>query len=114
MFPGLACALPPADYSAQIGVLCQLFDTSHELLEGRLTIESRRVEGRVSQESRESNDIIRVIRQVIPRKGVPRRVLDEPLQHLGCALAWYIYDKYTKKNIPVNVIAHGIGGAADP
>lgn len=39
-----------------------------------------------------------------------RGTLNDPLTHVSCALAWYIYDVYTKQGVPVNVVAHSMGG----
>jgi surface antigen len=36
--------------------------------------------------------------------------LNDPLAHLGCLFAWYIYDTYTKNGIPVEIVAHSMGG----
>ena len=32
------------------------------------------------------------------------------IRHLGYHTAWYIYDRYSSRGIPVNVIAHSMGG----
>ncbi|GLX05280.1 CHAP domain-containing protein [Microbispora sp. NBRC 16548] len=34
----------------------------------------------------------------------------EGLMRLGCRFAWYIYDTYTKNGIPVEIVAHSMGG----
>src|SRR5579871_4105977 len=35
---------------------------------------------------------------------------NEPLEHVSCLLAWYIWDTYTSKYQRVDVIAHSMGG----
>jgi hypothetical protein len=34
----------------------------------------------------------------------------EPIRHLACRLAWYVYDTYTRNNQPVRILAHSMGG----
>lgn len=36
--------------------------------------------------------------------------INDPIQHLGCLLAWYIYNTYTSQGKPVNILAHSMGG----
>jgi hypothetical protein len=36
--------------------------------------------------------------------------LNDPIEHLGCLLAWYIYDTYTSAGQPVYILAHSMGG----
>jgi hypothetical protein len=35
---------------------------------------------------------------------------NEDLRHVGCELAWYIYENYTSVGLPVYVLAHSMGG----
>lgn len=35
---------------------------------------------------------------------------NDHLAHLGCLFAWYIYDTFTRNGIPVEVVAHSMGG----
>ncbi len=36
--------------------------------------------------------------------------VNDHLAHLGCLFAWYIYDTYTRNGIPVEIVAHSMGG----
>jgi hypothetical protein len=36
--------------------------------------------------------------------------LADPIRHIACEMAWYIYDTYTSQHIPVYVLAHSMGG----
>ena len=35
---------------------------------------------------------------------------DDPIRHIACRLAWYIYDTYTKNGQSVRILAHSMGG----
>jgi surface antigen len=41
---------------------------------------------------------------------LPDGTTDDPIMHLACLFAWYIYDTYTKNGIPVEIVAHSMGG----
>lgn len=43
-------------------------------------------------------------------QGLTPGTQDEPIQSLGCKLAWYIYDTYTIYDRPVAILAHSMGG----
>lgn len=36
--------------------------------------------------------------------------VNDPIPRLGCLFAWYIYDTYTVNGIPVEIVAHSMGG----
>lgn len=36
--------------------------------------------------------------------------VNDLIMHLGCEYSWYIYDTYTKNGIPVEIVAHSMGG----
>jgi hypothetical protein len=42
--------------------------------------------------------------------GNPFGTTDDPVMHLACLFAWYIYDDYTKSDLPVEILAHSMGG----
>lgn len=42
------------------------------------------------------------------REGYQAGSFNDPLEHLGCLLAWYIYDTYQGR--PVDILAHSMGG----
>lgn len=42
--------------------------------------------------------------------GNPFGTTYDPIMHLGCLFAWYIYDTYTKAGVPVEILAHSMGG----
>lgn len=67
----------------------------------------------VAQPQSVTNDIANNCNQLFKAYGRPMSdegAVNDPIEHLGCALAWYIYDTYTSKGIPVDVVAHSMGG----
>ena len=36
--------------------------------------------------------------------------INDPIRHIACRLAWYIYDFYTKNGLSVRILAHSMGG----
>jgi surface antigen len=46
----------------------------------------------------------------IPGGPNPYGSYDDPIMHLACLFAWYIYDDYTKSGVPVEILAHSMGG----
>jgi hypothetical protein len=45
-----------------------------------------------------------------PGGGDPFGTLYDPIMHLACLFAWYIYDTYTSAGVPVEILAHSMGG----
>lgn len=39
-----------------------------------------------------------------------KATVNDPIMHLACLFAWYIYDTYTRSSIPVEILAHSMGG----
>ncbi|HZU58505.1 MAG TPA: CHAP domain-containing protein [Actinocrinis sp.] len=35
---------------------------------------------------------------------------NDPIRHVACRMAWYIYDTFTAKSLPVRILAHSMGG----
>lgn len=35
---------------------------------------------------------------------------NDPIRHIACRLAWYIYDTYTENGLSVRILAHSMGG----
>ena len=46
----------------------------------------------------------------VPGGPNPYGTYDDPIMHLACLFAWYIYDTYTKNGQPVEILAHSMGG----
>jgi triacylglycerol esterase/lipase EstA (alpha/beta hydrolase family) len=45
-----------------------------------------------------------------PDGGTPFGTTYDPIMHLACLFAWYIYDSYTRTGLPVEILAHSMGG----
>lgn len=50
---------------------------------------------------------------IADKYGIPNYeygTTDDPIEHLACQFAWYIYDVYTLAHHPVDILAHSMGG----